>query len=702
MFEIDLGQDVPIIPKTEPDTEGDIAMDLDPQPSSTATNTNSNTSTSNPTIKLDPDHSSTSLQKLRSDLALVSKLRTNTLHLTGVDNLSTEQVRKYVKTHGNVRRFQLEWVNDTSVNVNLFTPQAALQVIMLLAVSPPVHALQVPIPDPVLPHLMVSSKDPSNTASFFPESGNNGSTNSNNGNNINNNGIPAIKTEPQQQSQHLALQDLEDMRQSALAVQALVDAQYDVETAVKNGNLPNVESFFLTERRAVPLNSNTNNNGNGTEQDGKSGVEDKDNGPPLYVRYAVISDVKVHGARSQSRYYLIHGEPTLEDDLISFGSIRKYDPEERLKEGENEINGGGRGRGNSEEGENDTEDILSSKVLRRIESRSYKRNRNNLGVASTSNNDNGNNNNGNEEDGDDDNNAIRDNEHNGASRVGNDVSFGAPGQRNSNSLFDRIGVLPKDRRRGRGGRRGGIGNGDNEDEDDEDDGNFDKRQAGTRGTGRRDRRRRGRGNDGEDEFGRDREADFDAILEGEGDDNGNNRRRQRNRRGDRSRSRSRSHSPESRNYYRSDRYDSGGREGGRSSRNSRRDGYRDRYEDRRDDRRDDRRGGDERRDNNSYKQPHKRGGYPKTEDGRWVRGDLLDKQNQDNFNREKYGRDDFGHDTYDRNNYGRGESGSSSNTSNNNNGKEAGSSEYQSFADRLNISSGGNRRRQRNKATDHY
>lgn len=621
-FEIDLGQDVPIIPKTEPDTEGDIMMDIDPQPTVKQENegdaTNINTVNSN---------SGTNTSQMQDDLNVVSNLRTSALHLTGVDNLSTEQVRKYVKTHGNVRRFQLEWVNDTSVNVNLFTPQAALQVIMLLAVAPPVHAPQVPIPDPVLPHLVVKNQD--KFASFPSAQGGDVS-----GDGIIGRGV-ASGGNANSQQQTLALEDLEDMRQSASAVQALVDVQYDVEAAIKNGSLTGAEKFFLTERRAVPINfNNLNNNNGGNNGDNGDGMNDDSDTPPLYVRYALKSDVKVHGARAQSRYYLLHGEPTLEDDLISYGDIRKYDRDERLKNSGEDSHSK---NGNDVDGDqsNDVEDILSSKVLRRIESKSYRRNRDALGAKI--------NRGDNEQDGEDDiGTGIRDEYGTGVTRVGNNVSFG--NMHRNTSLFDRIGV--QSRKNGQDNRSG-------------EDREADFGEILNQGSDTRDRK-------GSSEFGSGRQ-------------NRHNRQRSRSRSPERS---SRGFDDDETN---DDRY---GR--GRRDDRDRRSRYRNsNYRDRRDDNRGRRsereygrhgRSNDRRRDwdgDSSYVDGDNNRQSPKTEDGRWVRGDLLEEQTwnpRQSSHRESKGTKSEG---------------------------------YQSFADRLSFGKNqdGNDsygKRRRNKATDHY
>lgn len=568
-FEIDLDDGADTIHIKHEDAEGDIDMGDDANaiqlkqetqddiPISTAADGSGN-------LNIGVNDEGMALS-MKHDLDSAENIRTNTLHITGVDNLSTEEVRKYIKSHGNVRRFQLEWIDDTSVNINLFTPQAALQVIMLLAVSPPVHDPQVPIPEPVLPGQQADQQE-----------------------------------------------ILDAMRKSAMSVSALAEAQYDISSAVRNGTMANIDSFFLTERRAISFNDN------------RSGDQNVSAHGDLYVRYATKSDVKAKGARQQSRYYLIHGEPTVEDDLIAFGSIRNYDAEEQQKI---------RQESNGEDGEGD--DILSNKILRRIESRSHRRNPD-------------------ETDGKSEQHVDKDN-----------TSYDQP-YVSSGSLFDRIESTSL------------TGNGDEKEarlhrpRPSRSDGRLSALDSSVfrsrkDRSPRRDRSRsRSPGFEGSEPRGRRRE--FGQVLDG-GSSYRDRGRRDRRGGGD---------------HYRgsSDTWD----HSGYNEQNGGGDGEYDNNDDSRDD---DRRGGGGR--------DRGRRGFD-GDDDRWVRGDLLEKQNEERENGFAAGAGEAGagHD---------GESGTLENTGNSTHSNSAGKSDnYKSFADRLSIKSDGNghKGRRRAKASDHY
>ena len=46
-------------------------------------------------------------------------IRVDALHLVGVDDLSTEEVRTYVRSYCGSKSFKVEWINDSSCEYNL-------------------------------------------------------------------------------------------------------------------------------------------------------------------------------------------------------------------------------------------------------------------------------------------------------------------------------------------------------------------------------------------------------------------------------------------------------------------------------------------------------------------------------------------------------------------------------------------------------
>lgn len=59
-------------------------------------------------------------------------IREDTLHLRGVDNLSTRLVKEYLERYVADRDFKIEWINDSSLNIIFDTPDEASESLVAL------------------------------------------------------------------------------------------------------------------------------------------------------------------------------------------------------------------------------------------------------------------------------------------------------------------------------------------------------------------------------------------------------------------------------------------------------------------------------------------------------------------------------------------------------------------------------------------
>ncbi|VVT51573.1 uncharacterized protein SAPINGB_P003141 [Magnusiomyces paraingens] len=291
------------------------------------------------------------------DEETLKKLRLDALHIQGVDNLSSEQVRRYIRLVTKVRRFTLEWVNDTSVNINFLSPDMTLEALRQLAVSPPVP-------------------DPQAAAAAAVVAANGGPP------------IPVPPPPPVVDAQGNPLDDdilrqqeaeYENLVHSVALVAAFVNHAYDLEATIKDGSASNVAQFFLQERETVPFPVDTaptvikEEFEDPQQQQQQEPIADSNESSKsiFIVRYAMDSDVKVRGSRQMSRYYLVHGEPSVEDDLITFGSIRNFDRDEqqRREDEKRKLEMTETVQALGEEVDANNGEILPSRVLRRLEGR---------------------------------------------------------------------------------------------------------------------------------------------------------------------------------------------------------------------------------------------------------------------------------------------------------------------------------------------
>lgn len=325
-FEIDLGEPSALEKSLQDDT-----MEIDNNNESSVTATADQQEQQDPAIKREAELNEERVTYYNKMRDFVKNIQLDKLNLSGVDNLSTDQVRSYVRKHGNVRGFTLQWVNDTSVNIVLLQPQISFIILRNLTQSPSSSSS----PDTIVP---INAAQAQVFTEFF------------------NFDMEQIINAQEELSRQLGIVSLPDLDNEAEAAHAASFSPEQLDAIRKC--FVDFYALLLKERPAIPYTEQSSFNDNQSQQQQQDGEK-------LKVRFAIKSDVKAIGSRSKSRYYLLHGEPTPEDDLIAFGKIRYYDLDEIEREERLASNARDNDLQNNNNNNND-EEILPAKILNRL------------------------------------------------------------------------------------------------------------------------------------------------------------------------------------------------------------------------------------------------------------------------------------------------------------------------------------------------
>lgn len=200
-------------------------------------------------------------------------LRPEAIHVRGVENLSTNDIKRYVDYYVNYTRvddgfelitdkkdFRVQWIDDSNVNLVFKTHETA------------VFALQALAEQPMQIDLNIDNNDQMNVEDTNQLEGSDDS-----------------QRKPTFSPEYVAELLVE-------RVARLYAPSIDLKKFTNQQKLAKSEELFETkksEKDAMEVEK--------LEEEGSSVV--------LYVRQAVQSDRKVENASAYSRYYLLHGEP---------------------------------------------------------------------------------------------------------------------------------------------------------------------------------------------------------------------------------------------------------------------------------------------------------------------------------------------------------------------------------------------------------
>lgn len=200
-------------------------------------------------------------------------LRPEALHVRGVDNLSTNDIKMYVDYYINYTRlgdefepvperteYRVQWIDDSNVNLVFKTHEAAVTV------------LQALVEEPFQLNARVDSNDAMNVELADP----------------------SVVANGEQQTPSLSPEYLAEVlleRSAKLYAQSI-----DLKKFTDKQKVAASEELFESkklEKDAMDVEK----------------LEEEGTSVALYIRQSVQSDRKVENAAAYSRYYLLHGEP---------------------------------------------------------------------------------------------------------------------------------------------------------------------------------------------------------------------------------------------------------------------------------------------------------------------------------------------------------------------------------------------------------